>query len=278
MTTVLKRLTLALLVAALLLPLAGCGSKKRKKQRAQDLLLTPRETYRLARDEIQRDELRRALELLQRIDYRFGEDRSLLEPLVRLATADATFYQNNDIALIDARALYLDFVTLYGDHVLAPYAQYQAGICSLSQVNTSSKDQTDTLQAINDLRQVEVRFPNDRYAGAARLMRRVAESRLVEHEIVVGRFYLKRKAYVAAIERFQTALGKFPDSTKTGDIYLAMGEAMVRSGDVDQGRFYLDRVVQDFEGSSLAKSAKKVIREFDQASKKASAKSDAAAS
>lgn len=276
MTTVSKRWIVAATLVLMIWPLAGCGGKKAQK-RAQDLLLTPRETYRIAREEIQRDELRRALELLQRIDYRFGEDRSLLEPLVRLATADATFYQNNDIALIDARALYLDFVTLYGDHALAPYAQYQAGVCSLSQVNASSKDQTETLQAISDLRQVEVRFPGDRYASAARLMRRVAESRLVEYEIVVGRFYLKRKAYVAAIERFQTALGKFPDSTKTGDIYLALGEAMARSGDVDQGRFYLDRVVEDFAGSSLAKSAKKVIRDVDQTLKKASRGKSAAA-
>ena len=248
---------------------AGC-SKKKKQQRAQDLLLTPRETYRLARDEIQRDNLRRALELLQRIDYRFGDDRALLEPLVRLATADATFYQNNDISLIDARALYLDFVTLYGDHILAPYAQYQAGICSLSQVSAASRDQTETIQAIRDLRQVEARFPGDRYANAARLMRRLAESRLVEHEIMVGRFYLKRKAYAAAIERFQTALGEYPDSTMSGDLYLALGEAMMRSGDTDQGRFYLDRVVRDYAGSGLAKSAAKVIQDVEGKSEAAS--------
>ena len=90
---------------------------------------------------------------------------------------------------------------------------------------------------------------------AARLMRRVAEARLVEHELIVGRFYLKKKAYTAAIERLQKALGEFPDSSMTGDMYLSLGEAMLRSGDSEQGRFYLDRVIDDYaDGVALAAS------------------------
>ncbi|NIM60493.1 MAG: outer membrane protein assembly factor BamD [Acidobacteria bacterium] len=91
-------------------------------------------------------------------------------------------------------------------------------------------------------------------------MRRVAEARLVEHELAVGRYYLKKEAYPSAIERFQRALGQFPDSSKTGDMYVAMGEAMMRSGDVEQGRFYLDRVVDDYPGTGLAAEARKVLK------------------
>ena len=255
----LKRKVIAVVTCGLLAGLAtGCGGKK--KNAVDTRLLAPRETYRLAREEIQRGNLRRAIDVLGRIDYRLGEDRALLEPLVRITTADATFYQNNDIALIDARALYLDYVTLYADHELAAYAQYQAGICSLSQVSAPSKDQTETYQAIRDLRAVETRFPDSSYAVAARLMRRVAEARLVEHELKVGRYYLKKEAYPAAIERFQTALGQFPDSSKTGDMFVAIGEAMMRSGDVEQGRFYLDRVINDYAGSGLDVQAKRVIK------------------
>jgi outer membrane protein assembly factor BamD len=254
----LKRKLIAAVVCGLLVgQLSGCGGKKKA---VDTRLLSPRDTYRVAREEIQRGNLRRAVEVLGRIDYRLGEDRALLEPLVRITTADATFYQNHDIALIDARALYLDYVTLYADHQLAPYALYQAGICSLSQVSAPSKDQTETYQAIRDLRSVEVRFPDSKYAVAARLMRRVAEARLVEHELTVGRYYLKKKAYPSAIERFQTALGQYPDSSKTGDMFVAIGEAMMRSGDLEQGRFYLDRVITDYAGTGLAVEAKKVIK------------------
>jgi len=245
-----------ILCGMLLVFSGGCSKKKREFDQR---LLTPRQTYEAARDEIQRHKLRHASELLGRIDYRLGEDRTELEPLVRLGTADAAFYQNNDISLIDARALYLDFVTLYGDHPSAAYAQFQAGVCSLSQVSNPSKDQTETHQAIGDLRLVESRFPDSPYAAAARQMRRVAEGRLVEHELIVGRFYLKKKAYTAAVERFQKALGEFPDSPKTGEMFLALGEGMLLSGDTQQGRFYLDRVLTDFAGTGLEARAKKVL-------------------
>ncbi len=254
----LKRKLSAAVVCGLLVGLAiGCGGKK---QQVDNILLSPRDTYRVAREEIQRGNLRHAIDVLSRIDYRLGEDRAFLEPLVRISIADATFYQNNDIALIDARALYQDYVTLYVDHPLAPYALYQAGICSLSQVSAPSKDQTETYQAIRDLREVETRFPDSGYAVAARLMRRVAESRLAEHELTVGRYYLKKQAYPSAIERFQKALGQFPDSSKTGEMFVAIGEAMMRSGDVEQGRFYLDRVINDYAGTGLDTKAKKVIK------------------
>jgi len=254
----LKRKLLFAVACGLLAGLAtGCGGKKKE---IDSQLLVPRDTYRVAREEIQRGNLRHAIEVLSRIDYRLGEDRALLEPLVRITTADATFYQNNDLALIDARALYLDYVTLYADHVLAPYALYQAGICSLSQVSAPSKDQTETYQAIRDLRSVETRFPDSGYAVAARLMRRVAEARLVEHELTVGRYYLKKQAYASAIERFQKALGQFPDSSKTGDMFVAIGEAMMRSGDVEQGRFYLDRVIDDYPDTGLDVQAQKIIK------------------
>ena len=254
----LKRKVSAAIVCGLMAGLAaGCGGKK---QQVDTVLLSPRETYRVAREEIQRGNLRHATEILGLIDYRLGEDRALLEPLVRITTADATFYQNNDIALIDARALYLDYVTLYADHELAPYALYQAGVCSLSQVSAPSKDQTETYQAIRDLRDVEARFPDSSYAVAARLMRRLAESRLVEHELTVGRYYMKKKAYPSSLERFQKALGQYPDSSKTGDLFLAIGDAMMRSGDIEQGRFYLDRVISDYPGTGLDTEAQKIIK------------------
>jgi len=262
----LKRILLSTVAFGLLTTLViGCGGKKKD---VDTLLLSPRDTYRMAREEIQRGNLRRAAEVLGRIDYRLGKDRALLEPLVRITTADATFYQNNDIALIDARALYLDYVAVFAGHELAPYALYQAGICSLSQVSAPSKDQTETYQAIRDLRSVETRFPDSSYAVAARLMRRVAEARLVEHELTVGRYYLKKEAYASAIERFQKALGQFPDSSKTGDMFLAIGEAMMASGDTEQGRFYLDRVINDYSGTGLDSQARKVLKKTEAQSAK----------
>ena len=87
-------------------------------------LLTAEDLYRQGVAAIEQRKLR-VRTLLERIHS--AQDRPDLEPPVRLALADATFYLGDDVSLIEAHAKYLDFVTLYGDHAQAPYAQFQAG-------------------------------------------------------------------------------------------------------------------------------------------------------
>ena len=136
-------------VALILIAAAGCAGGKKKIESGKGFLPGPR-LYRVAMETLGKGNLRRARELLERIQFS-REDRDTLEPMVRLAIADTPFYARDEISLIDARSKYLDFVTLYGDHAMAPYAQFQAGICSLRQANDPSRDQTQTRRAIADL-------------------------------------------------------------------------------------------------------------------------------
>ena len=172
-----RRITAAMCLLALLG--AGCAKRKAPQDQTQ---LTPDDQYRKARELLERRKADQAVEVLQSIDFRYsGQDRARLEPLVRLGVADATFYKGSTLDLIDARSLYLEFVTLFGDHPLAPYAQFQSGVCSLEQASHPSKDQSQTLSAFTDLREVGRRYPRSRYAIAARDMIRRAESSLAEH-------------------------------------------------------------------------------------------------
>jgi len=228
-----------------LLPLGagpGCGKAKGK---AAPQLLSAAEIYAQATREMQEDDLRQAQSLLEQINYS-TDDRAELEPLVRLTIADATFYQNYGVALIDARALYQDFVALYGDHPLAPYAQFQAGVCSLKQVVHPSRDQAQTHQAIGDLKVVAERWPGSRFSEAARSMLRSAERNLAEHEFMVGRFYLHRKSPAAAIARFESILDLYPHYNELDKIYYHLGQAQLAQGNDVEARIYLDKVVKDY--------------------------------
>lgn len=252
------RVTLVILAVGMMVAGAGCGSKKKSQQA---IAMTAQERYEQGLEAIEQDKLRQATTLLSRIDYYSGENRQQLEPLVRLALADATFYQGNDLALIDARSLYLDFVTLYGDHEQAPYAQFQAGVCSLSQVRHPSRDQTQTLQAIEDLRAVESRYPGSRYAGAARAMREKAESNLVQHELLVAKFYMKREAYLAAADRFREILEKYPNYHDKEEVYFLLSQALIRSNNPGEARVYLDKLVTDFPDGRYTDQARKALDE-----------------
>lgn len=235
-----------LLVAAVAL---GCGGSKGKKnvelEPGEPALNPAVETYRQGVELLLRHQLRQARERLGDIEYAPSSPvRAELEPLARVALADATFYDNTPLSYIDARSLYRDFVTFFGDHELAPYAQTQIGLCSLRQVSHPTKDQNQTRRAIADFEEVERRWPASPFARAAAGLRRVARSNLAEAELITARFYLKRKAYRAAISRLKTILRDYPDYLDLDRVRFHLGRALLIGGDPAEGRLLLERLAE----------------------------------
>ncbi len=234
----------------------ACGRKDKKEPESY---ATAQELYDRGSRHLAERDLNKARRALEQVYYT-PEDRARLEPLVRLRIADAVFYQGNDLALIDARSLYLDFVTLYGDHPNAPYAQFQAGVASLEQGNDPTRDQSQTLRAIQDFQVVVDRFPDSRYAVAARDMIGSAESKLAEHEFVVGRFYMKKKAWEAAANRFKLVVERYPTYREKDKLYFNLGKALINGNSAPEGRIYLDKLLQDYPTSDYVKDANELLR------------------
>jgi outer membrane protein assembly factor BamD len=247
----------ALGVALLAATALSCAGRKKKKAVETPEVSTV-ELFEKGMDLLNRHELRQATNVLKRVEYT-PDTRDEIEPLVRLAIADATFYQGTALALIDARNLYLEFVTMNGDHALAPYAQLQVGQCSLAQVNHPTKDQTETQEAIRELETVSQRWPDSPFAAAARSLLGQARANLAESEYLVGRFYLSRKAYPAAVERFGRILRLYPDFEEMEKVLYHMGDAHLRAGNDVEGRLYLEQIVEDYPDSEWAGPARKAL-------------------
>jgi len=263
---VLRAVLVASMVTALTAVAVGCA-KRRAKKADDHAFLAGESLYVRGIQRLAEDNLSKAREDLERIQFS-RETMDLLEPLVKLRLADATFYKGDDISYIDARAKYLDFVVLDGGHPLAPYAQFQAGICSLQQVSAPTQDQTQTHTALEEFREVMRRWPGTSYAQAAEGVISEAETYLARHEYSVGRFYYKKKKFKAAARRFRGILDHYPSYPDKDRVYLRLGEALVRSGSHVEGSSYLNRVIEDYPGSPSASDAKKVLAKSEYYRKK----------
>jgi len=260
----LARLSIAVLLGLVLLH-GGCASRKKKAAQAEDEVgpagATPAvATYEHGMEYLTKHSLRQAKKHLESIEYAPGSDiRGQIEPLTRVGLADVTYYGGSGLSYIDARNLYLDFVTLYGDHPLAPYAQTQVGLCSLKQVSHPTKDQSQTHQAIADLDQVLRRWPFSPFAVAAAGFRRTARSNLAEAEFLIGRFYTNRKAHSAAIERYRKIVEQYPDFLDIEKVKYYLGKALVVGGDSVEGRLILDQLVVQNPSGRYAVPARKLL-------------------
>ena len=132
-------------------------------------------------------------------------------------------------------------------------------VCSLRQANHPSRDQTETQQAIVDLRRVRQQYPDSPYAVAAEDRIAQAESTLAEHEFVVGRFYLKRGAYPAAISRFERILERFPSYPNRDRLLYHLGKALIMGEKPDEARIHLERLQREFPAGDWAKEADVLI-------------------
>ncbi len=237
---------------------SGCGLFRTKRPTQAKALVSGEEAYAQAMSELGKRRLTKAKKVLESIQFT-AENRSTLEPLVRLALADVLFYTGDSISLIDARSKYIEFVTLYGDHPRAPYAQFQTGVCSMAEISSPARDQSQTRVAITDFEDVEKRYPDSPYAPAARDMLGVARANLAEHEYGVGLFYMKRRAYFAAAERFRGILETYPGYAQKQKVYLELGRALILAKNSVEGTIYLDKLVTDYPSDTHAAEARKLL-------------------
>ena len=104
------------------------------------------------------------------------------------------------------------------------------------QIDEVGRDQGLTYQALQSLRVVIELYPDSEYAKSAILKFDLAFDHLAAKEMEVGRYYLKRKDYAAAINRFRTVVQDFQTTTHTAEALHRLVEAYLALGLTDEAQ------------------------------------------
>lgn len=88
----------------------------------------------------------------------------------------------------------------------AAYAYYMRGLCYYDQIVGSQKDQDNTAKAGEAFDQLIARFPDSEYAKDAKAKMALINDHMAGQEMEVGRFYLKQKNYLSALNRFSAVV------------------------------------------------------------------------
>jgi len=128
---------------------------------------------------------------------------------------------------------YLDFFPADED---AAYAQYLLALSYYDQIDEVGRDQGLTFQALQSLREVIERYPDSEYVNPARLKFDLAFDHLASKEMEVGRYYLKRDNYAAAVNRFRVVVEDFQTTTQTPEALHRLVESYLSLGLVNEAR------------------------------------------
>jgi outer membrane protein assembly factor BamD len=128
------------------------------------------------------------------------------------------------------------FIELHPGHPDVAYAYYLRAICYYEQIVDVGRDQDLTRKAMEGFDDVMRRFPESKYARDAKFKRDLTVDHLAGKEMEIGRFYLKRKHYQAAINRFKTVVDKYQTTSHVPEALHRMVEAYVALGLRDEAK------------------------------------------
>lgn len=114
------------------------------------------------------------------------------------------------------------FIQLHPGNKDTPYAYYLKGLCYYEQITDISRDQKMTEQALKALQEVADRFPNSPYARDAKLKVDLARDHLAGKEMEIGRYYMSRQQWPAALNRFQAVVERYQTTTHVPEALYRM--------------------------------------------------------
>jgi outer membrane protein assembly factor BamD len=248
-----------LLLAGLQAGTAGCAARRKAKAPAAP----PDQVFRMALEKIEKKRYYAARAMLQELLPRIPPDDRDLLPKVQLAIADAYFKDRGYLNYSEALNGYRTFLTYYPQHEEADRAQFMVGLSLFQQALSPDRDQALTLKAIEEFQKVETGYPASPYVLEAR--RKVAEchDRLAEHERLVGWFYQKRKAWLAAIDRYRTILERYPGFSRTDRVLFDLGRCLLAVGNRTEAEEVFARLGQEESAGPLVSKAKELLAEWD---------------
>jgi outer membrane protein assembly factor BamD len=213
-----------------LIALTACGSFDPGKTGALDQY-TAAEIFERGEYELERGQPDDAAEYFGEIERLYPYSDFAKRALIMQAFA---FHKDGDYP--NSRASAQRYVDFYPTSEDAAYAQYLLAMSYYDQIDEIGRDQGLTFQALQALRAVIETYPDTEYARSSILKFDLAFDHLAAKEMEIGRYYLKRKHFAAAANRFRIVVEDFQTTTHTAEALHRLVESYLSLGLTDEAQ------------------------------------------
>ncbi len=152
------------------------------------------------------------------------------------------------------------YVTLHPGSPDAAYAQYLIGASYFDQILDVNHDQGRSDKAVAALEEVVRKYPDSEYAQAAKKKIEQARDQLAGKEMEIGRFYMKRRDFTGAINRFKVVVTQYQTTREVEEALMRLTEAYLSLGIVDEAQTAAAVLGHNFPDSPWYKDAYRLIK------------------
>ena len=151
------------------------------------------------------------------------------------------------------------YVQLYPATEDAAYAQYIVGLSYFRQIPDVTRDQKESRRAIEAMQEVEQRWPDSEYVDDAQEKIRYARDQLAGKEMQVGRYYLERREYIAAVKRFRYVVENYSNTRHVEEALARLTEAYYAMGLASEAQASAAVLGQNYPDSQWYKDSYKLL-------------------
>ena len=147
------------------------------------------------------------------------------------------------------------YVQLYPASPDTPYAQYLVGMSYYNQILDISRDQERAEKTVATMEDLVRKWPTSEYAKDARERIRIAQDQLAGKEMDIGRFYLQKRNFTGAINRFREVIVKYQTTRHVEEALSRLTEAYMGLGIVNEAQTAAAVLGHNFPDSPWYKDA-----------------------
>ncbi|PCI18438.1 MAG: outer membrane protein assembly factor BamD [Piscirickettsiaceae bacterium] len=179
---------------------------------------TAADFYKAAKVALDDESYLNAIELYEDLEIRYPFGRYAQQAQIDLAYA---YYKSDDPDSAIATAN--RFIRIHPRHKNVDYLYYLKGLINFNRglgflerylpTDKSQRDPGAAIDSLDDFETLVRRFPNSKYADDSKQRIIALKSNLALHDLNVAKYYMKRGAHVAAINRAKHIIEQYPRST-----------------------------------------------------------------
>lgn len=211
--------------------LTACSIFTQKDEKAASAKLESAEgIYAQATEQMNNANYTGAIKLFETLQSRYPYGRYAQQAQMEIAYA---YYKQNEPE--SALSAVERFIKQYPKSSHVDYAYYLKGLVNFDddlglfgegfQPDVSERNPKAPREAFDAFKDLVTRFPNSKYAADSKLRMRYLVNALARHETQVASYYLRRGAYVAAVNRANGVLIEFPHTPATREALQIMVQA-----------------------------------------------------
>lgn len=216
--------------------------------------------YNAAHDELNGNNWSKARELLEKLESRYPFGRYAQQAQIEIAYC---YYKEGETA--ESLSATDRFLKQYPNHPNGDYVYYLRGLVNfitppaligrLIRYEVAERDPKALRDSFEAFKELVTRYPNSRYVPDATLRMSYLLNTLASHEVHVADYYYRRGAYLAALNRAQSALRQYQGAPALEQALVLMMRCYAALG-MDDLRADTERVLrQNYpESSELARS------------------------